>query len=95
MTSAWDISEAYTLRAGYKFLESPIPDRTHSPVLPDADKHMLDLGIGWQGDGCRVDAAYMVSIFDDRDVANNVVPAFNGDFDLSSHILGISCTKDF
>lgn len=38
----WDVA----LRAGYWFSESPVPDRSYNPVVPDANNHALSVGLG-------------------------------------------------
>jgi long-chain fatty acid transport protein len=35
------------LRAGYRWEQSPVPDETLSPVLPDADAHGFSIGLGY------------------------------------------------
>jgi long-chain fatty acid transport protein len=86
----WKANDRVVLRAGYKFLESPIPDKTHSPILPDADRHLLTVGCGYLKGPHRLDLAYGYTIFEDRDVKNSPVPPFNGEYDLTSHLIGMS-----
>ncbi len=38
----WD----FALRAGYWFSESPVPDRSYNPVVPDANNHAISAGLG-------------------------------------------------
>ena len=38
--AAWDVAANWTLRAGYTFIESPVPNETFSPILSDADQHV-------------------------------------------------------
>lgn len=38
----WDIS----VRGGYSFTDSPVPDRTFTPIVADADYHTLSFGVG-------------------------------------------------
>lgn len=91
----YDLNEDFVLRAGYVYLESPVPDETLSPTLPDADRHLLSIGIGWRKGGHRVDAAYAYSIYDDRDISNNLNPAYNGTYDLNAHLMALSYAFDF
>ena len=91
----YDLNEDWVLRAGYIFLESPVPDETLSPTLPDADRHLLSIGIGWTGGPHRVDFAYAYSIYDDRDISTNLNPAYNGSYDLTAHLLALSYAFDF
>ncbi len=84
------LNETWALRAGYKFMETPIPDSTLAPTLPDADRHLVTAGVGYARNGRRVDLGYAYSIFDDRDISGNPDPVLNGGYDLSSHLLAIS-----
>ena len=86
----WQFSEDWVFRAGYAFLESPIPDETISPLLPDADRHAISVGLGFQSGIHTVDLGYTYSIFDDRapTIAEN--PAYSGTYDIDSDLLGVT-----
>jgi long-chain fatty acid transport protein len=84
------LSDAWVLRAGYKYMESPIPDATLAPTLPDADKHQLSVGAGFRSGAHRLDVAFAYSIFADRDVSTSVNPAYNGSYDVSSELLAFT-----
>ncbi len=86
----WQCTDSCIVRAGYKFMESPIPDETHAPTLPDADRHLLTVGAGYKNDSHSLDIAYALSLFGDRDVSTSSNPVFNGEYDLTSHLLGLS-----
>ncbi len=84
------IDEYWTVRGGYAFIESPIPDETFSPVILDSDRHVFAAGLGHHKDAHRCDIAYAYSIFDDRDIDNNQNPAFNGTYEINGHLLAVS-----
>jgi long-chain fatty acid transport protein len=86
----WQFADDLTLRAGYMYIESPIPDQTMSPTLPDANRSVFSVGLGYKVEGHSLDIAYAYSLFDDRDINNNQNPAYNGDYDIASHLLGVS-----
>ncbi len=86
----WGFMDNCALRGSYKFLESPIPDETLAPTLPDADKHILAVGLGWRNETHRVDVTYAYSIFDDRDVAMMDVPGVMLEYELDSQIFGVN-----
>ena len=48
-----------TLRAGIAYDVTPAPDRTVDPTLPDSDRFLATLGIGYDFGFIRVDFAYM------------------------------------
>jgi len=55
----WDISSAFTLRAGYAQDETPTNDVTRTPRLPDNDRDLYSLGMTWRmNDSLSFDAAY-------------------------------------
>ena len=83
----WQCSECIQLRLSYRFMESPIPDATLAPTLPDADKHAIGIGIGWKSDRAQLDLAYAYSVIDDRTVGMDVNPALAGKYEMDSHIV--------
>ncbi len=91
----WMLSKEWMLRAGYQFLETPVPDETLSPSLPDADRHIVALGIGYQNGAHAIDLAWNLSIYDDRDVAKVQSQVFKGKYELDSDLLGLSYSYTF
>ncbi|WP_027358116.1 OmpP1/FadL family transporter [Desulforegula conservatrix] len=53
----WQIIEKVTLRCGYTYDPSPIPDETFDFVWPDADRHVYGIGAGIDLEGVTVDIA--------------------------------------
>lgn len=91
----WKATDALTLRAGYIFLQSPVPDETLAPTLPDADRHVFSLGGGVHKGAQRIDVAYGYSLIGDRDVAQNQNPAYNGTYETTSHLMSMSYVYSF
>lgn len=53
------ISDAWTLRVGAAFDQTPVPDSTRTPRLPDGDRTWLSAGASWQiSKRFGVDAGY-------------------------------------
>jgi long-chain fatty acid transport protein len=78
----WDLSPAFTLRAGVAKDESPTNDTYRTPRLPDKDRKIFTVGATWNvSDAFSVDAAYMRINVDD--------PTINGATSSSgSHLTG-------
>jgi len=92
----WTFSRNWVFRTGWTCLPTPIPDETLMPSLPQGDKHMMTVGLGFQQDAHTLDLAYTYGISDDRDIANAPNPITgqpypgNGKYELDIHLLGIS-----
>lgn len=86
----WRFTPHWVLRAGYQFYQSPVPDRTLSPTIPDADQHVLTVGLGWQGRRHGLEIAYGLDFYDDRTVTHNLNPAFNGTYEMTVHLFAFN-----
>lgn len=91
----WKATRDLTLRAGYMFLQSPVPGETLAPTLPDADQHVFTVGAGLHRGANRLDVAYGYSLIGDRDVNNNQNPAYNGTYETTSHLMSVSYGRSF
>ncbi|MFP4227583.1 MAG: OmpP1/FadL family transporter [Salinivenus sp.] len=45
---AYEATDVLTVRAGYLFNQAAAPDRTVTPLLPEADRNHLTAGLSWQ-----------------------------------------------
>jgi long-chain fatty acid transport protein len=86
------MSDTLALRAGYAFINTPVPDHTFEPGNPDADQHNVSIGMGYRTGNWWIDGFYNIGIFRDRTVQNAVV---NGEFRNSAHYLGVSAGRTF
>lgn len=91
----WALLAPWTLRAGYIYMESPIPSSSMAPTLPDADRHLLSLGVGYTRNNTTIDFAYAYSFLDDRTISDHPEPAFNGKYELSSQMVQVTCRVAF
>jgi long-chain fatty acid transport protein len=91
----WDVRSDVTVRAGYIYLESPVPEETLSPTLPDADRHVVSVGVGLHRNGHCLDVAYGYSIIGDREVSPEANPAYAGTYETSSHLMSVSYGYSF
>lgn len=86
----WDATDDLTLRAGYIYLETPIPSSTMLPTIAEEDQSVLSVGCSYARGNHTLDFAYAIGLFDGRDVRDNVNPAFNGDYDFESHLISLA-----
>lgn len=91
----YDVSDTLTLRAGYVWLESPVPPETLAPTIPDTHRHILNVGFGYEYKKHKFDVAYGISFYDDLIVSENVNPAYNGEYDIDSHLLQLTYNYRF
>lgn len=69
--SHYNLSDNIEIRGGFALEETPIPNGTQNPSIPDADKLTLNAGIGYKWDRFGVDAGYMAVIYKTRNINNN------------------------
>jgi long-chain fatty acid transport protein len=86
------LTDAVALRAGYLFLNTPVPDHTFEPGNPDADQHNVSIGLGYRAAPWRIDGFYDIGIYRDRTVRNAVVA---GEFKNVMHYLGVSIGRAY
>jgi len=84
----WAFAPCYVLRAGWTFLPTPIPGETLMPYLPQGDKNVFALGLGYSKDDHSFDVAYSVLVTDDRDLVA-------GKYEFNIHLIGLSYDYSF
>ncbi len=100
-------TDRVALRAGYFFDESPIPDNTFDPTIPNANIHAVTGGGGYKWDHMTLDVSYLIAFFEKRSIDNSTLdpnnrggalglgpPAF-GSYSTTAHVLTISVTTRF
>ena len=92
---SWQFAENWVFRTGYRYLETPIPDETLSPILPDTDQHSISVGLGYQAGAHAVDVAYTYSIYKDREISVADNPVYPGDYDIDSTLVGLTYSLTF
>jgi long-chain fatty acid transport protein len=84
----------WIFRGGYIFDQSPVPERTLSPMVPDVDGHILSLGIGYNRGNLAIDIASMALLPEDRHTRRNI-DELNGKYFSSWNSLMVSVTYYF
>jgi long-chain fatty acid transport protein len=67
----YGLNENWELRGGMALEQSPIPNSTLNPAIPDADKLTLNAGVGYKWEKFSVDLGYMAVFYKTRNVTNN------------------------
>jgi long-chain fatty acid transport protein len=96
------LSDFVTLRAGYIFDESPVPNSTLDPQMPDGDRNIITAGFDWRvRENLVVGAAYNFIDGDERTKDNAVIEGLpedllaSGDYEQRVHSLGLSVHYTF
>jgi long-chain fatty acid transport protein len=91
----YDISDHWALRAGYIFSENSVPNRTFSPTVLDADRHVFSIGGGCAFRHINVDVVYQYTMVEERTVTTSAITAANGTWDSQSHAILLTGTIKF
>lgn len=86
----WQFAPNWVLRAGYQFYDNPVPDRTFSPTIPDANQHVFTIGVGFRSGSHAFEAAYGADFYEERNITDNQTTAFNGKYDINVHLLSFA-----
>jgi long-chain fatty acid transport protein len=84
--------ENFSLRAGYAYQETPIPEHTLSPGNPDSDQHCFSAGLGYTRGKWVFDGFYTIGFFPDRTVDNAIL---SGKYKNLIHYFGLSVNYRF
>lgn len=68
----YKLNDSWKLRGGFMYMDSPVPDETYEPSVPDSDLYGIALGAGYKIGNIGIDVAYLANIFPDRTVNNSV-----------------------
>jgi long-chain fatty acid transport protein len=95
----YHLSPTVRLRGGYLYDFSPIPDQQATPLIPDADRQGVSVGVGVDAAGWTLDAGYQFLLFErikENSVgsnSNSTVPPIdaraNGRYRSTAHVLGM------
>ena len=69
--SYYAIDRNWEIRGGIAVEETPVPNRTLNPGIPDADKLTLNAGVGYKWKQLSLDLGYMAVFYKTRRVTNN------------------------
>ncbi len=83
-----ELSRKVAIRAGYSFIQSPVPEQTFSPANPNGDQHAFSMGLGYRiRSNLVIDIFYVIDFFRSRDVRNEIL---SGTYEGICHFSGMS-----
>ena len=91
----YELNDRWTVRAGYIFSENTVPDSTYSPTLPDANRHVLSAGLGYNIKWLQIDVAYQYSFTESRTVTGSPGGLSDGNWTTDGHALMLTSTLKF
>lgn len=69
--TSYALDKNWELRGGIAVEESPIPNKTLNPTIPDADKLTLNVGAGYKWQQFSIDLGYQAIFYKTRKINNN------------------------
>lgn len=91
----WKFSPGWVVRAGYQFYESPVPDQTFSPTIPDANQNVITVGLGYTYKRSHFELAYGYDFYNTRTITADNNPAFNGTYKVSVQLFALNYRYSF
>jgi long-chain fatty acid transport protein len=90
-----ELTEAWTVRGGYFWDETPSPPGSMSPLLPDSDRQGLALGGSWTSGRLRLDAGSWLVLSSRRSTAGLNRDRYEGSYKGRALTLGVSLGYGF
>jgi long-chain fatty acid transport protein len=88
------VNETWAVRAGYVRDNHAVPDERVEPSLPEGDRNLYSLGVGYNTGNFVIDAYYMLLTQEDREITNSV-DDFNGTYKGIGNLYGITVGYSF
>jgi long-chain fatty acid transport protein len=95
-------TDRIAIRGGYFYDQTPIPDNTFDPNIPNANLHAITTGLGYKWDTMTLDVAYLIGFYEKRSIDGSTIDPFNaagptsfGSYSTMPHVLTVSLTFKF
>ena len=94
-------TDRLALRGGFFYDQTPIPDKTFDPTIPNADLYALTTGLGYKWESTSVDVAYLFGFYEKRATdASSIDSTITGSqvfgsFSTTAQVLMLSVTYRF
>lgn len=95
----YKFTEKYALLLGFLYENSPVPDHTFEPAIPDSESYLYSIGFAADYKKFKYAISYGLQVKADRDKNNTISAAdgstANGSYDAYLHLLGASFSYRF
>lgn len=68
----YQLTEHWTVRGGYAYGTSAVPDSTFSPLVPDSNYHLFSVGVGYSTGRWSIDGAYLFIYREPRTITGGI-----------------------
>ena len=89
----YELDDHWTVRGGYIYSENTVPNSSFSPSVPDSNRHVFSVGLGYSVTRFSVDIVYQYSLSEDRTVSNGT--AVDGTWASDSHVVMVTSSLKF
>ncbi|HUK82021.1 MAG TPA: outer membrane protein transport protein [Verrucomicrobiae bacterium] len=89
------IDDHWVVRAGYIYSENTVPDSSFSPSVPDANRNVFSVGLGYSTGRVAIDLVYQYSLSEDRKVTNAGDPTVNGTWTSNANVVMVTSRLKF
>jgi long-chain fatty acid transport protein len=88
------VDKQLAVRLGFLRDNHAVPDARVEPSLPEGDRSLYSMGLGYTTGDLTIDGYYMLLTQDDRKITNSV-DGFNGKYTGMGHLFGVSFEYGF
>jgi long-chain fatty acid transport protein len=91
----YQLTDAWVLRGGYIWDQSPISDKYRSPMLPGNDRQLFMTGFGYTVEYWTFDAAYCYIWVKSAEQGTAIPASLAGEYDSSAYLISLSVSYRF
>jgi len=95
----YKFTDTYSLLLGFLYENSPVPDDTFEPVIPDSESCLYSIGMAADHKNFKYSISYGLQMKSDRDKHNTISApdgsTANGTYEAYIHLLGVSFSYRF
>jgi long-chain fatty acid transport protein len=100
-------TDRVSLRGGFFYDETPIPDNTFDANIPNANLYAVTTGLGYKWNAATFDVGYLFGVYEKRSIDNSTLdpnnkggslglgPTAFGSYSTTAHVLTMSVTFKF